>query len=79
MNQGHTEIQNLKDNNENPTVIVHAGKINGTTAIPLPTEEEWRQDTSEDHDIGYINRILSLYQNLSARTSGARKFIDILL
>ena len=40
--------------------MVHAGNINKTTAIPLPTNEEWRQAISEDHDIGYIQRILSI-------------------
>ena len=59
MHQGYTETKQLKDNNEIPTVMVHARHINKTTTIPIPTEEEWRQATSEDHDIGYINRILS--------------------
>ena len=59
MHQGHTEIQQLKDNNEIPTVVVYAGQINETTTLPLPTEEEWMQDTSEDHYLGYIKRVLS--------------------
>ena len=39
MNQGHTETQQLKDKNETPTLMVHAGQINKTTTLPLPTEE----------------------------------------
>ena len=44
---------------EKTTVMVHAVHINKTTTLPLPNEEEWSQDTSEDHDIVYINSILS--------------------
>ena len=40
--------------------MVHAGQINKTTTVPLPNEEDWRQATSEDRDIGYIKRILSI-------------------
>ena len=58
MNQEQTETQHLKDNNETPTEKVHAGQINKTTTLHQPTKEEWRQDTSEDHDIGYIKNIL---------------------
>ena len=50
MNQGHTETQQLKNNNETTTLMVHAVYINKTTTLPLPTEEEWKQATSEDHD-----------------------------
>ena len=39
--------------------MVHAGHINETFKLPLPTEEEWMQATSYDHDLGYIKRILS--------------------
>ena len=39
--------------------MVHAGHINETTTLPLPTEEEWKQAASEDHHLGYIKRILS--------------------
>ena len=49
----------MKDKYETPTVMVHAGKINKTTTLRLPTEEEWRQATSYDNDLGYIRRILS--------------------
>ena len=42
----------MKDNNYTPTVVVHAGHINETPTLPIPTKEEWRQDTPEDHDIG---------------------------
>ena len=59
MYQGHTETQKLKDNNETSTVMVHADQINKTTTLHLPTEEEWMQATSEDHDLGYIKRVLS--------------------
>ena len=37
MHQGNTETQQLKDNNETPTGMVHAGLINKTTTLPLPT------------------------------------------
>ena len=59
MHQGHTETQYLKYKNETPTLMVHTVYINKTTKLPLPTEEDWRQDTLEDHDLGYIKRILS--------------------
>ena len=49
----------MKDKNETTTLIVHAGHINKTKTLPLPTEEEWSQATSEDHDLGYIKRILA--------------------
>ena len=39
--------------------MVHKVKINKTTTLTLHTEEEWNQATSEDHDLGYIKRILS--------------------
>ena len=57
--QGHIETKHQKDKNETLTVMVHVGKINKTTALTLPTEEEWRQATSEDHDLRYIKRVLS--------------------
>ena len=38
--------------------MVNVVQINETTTISLPTEKEWRQATSEDHDLGYIKRIL---------------------
>ena len=59
MNRGHTETKHLKDDNETSTVMVHTGQINKTTTLPLCNEEEWRQATSEDHDIGYIKIVLS--------------------
>ena len=59
MHQVHIEKQQLKYNNETPTVMVHVGKINKTTTLTLPNEEDWRQAISENHDIGYIKRILS--------------------
>ena len=40
--------------------MVHTGQINETTTLPLPTEEEWRQDTSEDHDLGFIKGVLAI-------------------
>ena len=58
MHQGHTETYQLKYNNETPTVMVRTGKINKNTKLPLPTEEEWSQATSQGHDIGYIKSIL---------------------
>ena len=38
---------------------MNAGQINETKTLYLPTEEEWRQATAEDHDIRYIKIILS--------------------
>ena len=32
--------------------MVQAVKINETETLCLPTEEEWRQVKSEDHDLG---------------------------
>ena len=52
MNQKNTEKQQLKDKNETPTEMVHAGHINKTTTLPLPTDQEWRQTTSEYHNLG---------------------------
>ena len=49
----------MKDNNDTPAVVVHAGHINENTTLPLRTKEEWRQATSEDHNPGYIKRVLS--------------------
>ena len=54
MHQGNTETQHLKDNNETTTVMVHVDQINKNITLPLPTEEERRQPTSEDHDLEYI-------------------------
>ena len=59
MHQGNTETQHMKYNNETPTVVVHVGQINETTTLNLSTEEECSQATSEDHDLGYIKRVLS--------------------
>ena len=38
MHHVHTETKHLKYNNETPTVMVHAGHINKTTTLPIPTE-----------------------------------------
>ena len=46
MHQEHTATKQLKDTVETPTLMVHAVNINETTTLPLPTEEEWIQDTS---------------------------------
>ena len=56
---GAYKTHHMKYNNETPTYMVHAGQINETTTLPLPTEEDWKQATSEENDIGYIRRILS--------------------
>ena len=56
MHQGNKEIQQLKNSNETPTVMLHTGHINETKTLPLHAEEELRQATSEDHYIGYIKR-----------------------
>ena len=39
MRQEHTEPQQLRDNNKLPKVMVHAGHINKTTTLTIPTEE----------------------------------------
>ena len=39
--------------------MVNAVHINETTTLGIPTEEYWRQATSEYHHLGYINNILS--------------------
>ena len=59
MYQGKTARKQQKYKYETPTVMVHAGQINETRTLCLPTEEEWRQATSEDHYLGYIKNILS--------------------
>ena len=59
INQGRTETLKLKYNGETLTVMVNLVQINKTTTLSLPTEEEWSQTTSQDHDLGYIKRILS--------------------
>ena len=56
---GADSNKNTKDKGETPTVIVYDGQINETATILLPTEEEWSQNTAEDHDLKYIKRILS--------------------
>ena len=59
MNQGQTETQKLKDRDKIPTVMVHAVQINENTTLYIPSEEDWRQNTSQDHDIGYIHDTVS--------------------
>ena len=39
--------------------MVHVRNINENETLCLPIEEEWRQATSEYHDLGYIKNILS--------------------
>ena len=39
MHQGHTGKQQLKYNNETPTLMVHAGQNKKTRTLPLLTEE----------------------------------------
>ena len=39
--------------------MLHEVNINETTTLCLTKEEEWRQATSEYHDIGYIKNTLS--------------------
>ena len=52
MNHEKTATIVLKNKGEISIGMVHARQINKTTTLILPTEEEWRQDTSEDHDLG---------------------------
>ena len=59
MYQGKTGTKQLKYKDETPIVMVQTGNINETTTLSLPTEEEWRKATSDNHDIGYIQNILS--------------------
>ena len=58
MNQGNNATTQPKDNIETSTVMVHSVHINETTTLFLPTEEDWMQAKSEDHDLRYINRII---------------------
>ena len=39
--------------------MVNIGHINETTTLPIPTEEEYKQATSEDYDLIYNKSILS--------------------
>ena len=39
--------------------MVNEVHINKTITLTLPTEGECSQDTLEDHDLGYIKKILS--------------------
>ena len=57
--KGKNAAMHLEDKSETTTVMVHAGKINETTALCLTTAEEWRHAISEYHYIIYIKRILS--------------------
>ena len=68
MNQGQTETQKLKDKDKIPTVMVHAVHTNETTTLCIYTEEEWRQATPEDHDLGYNKNILSVTQETKIHT-----------
>ena len=52
-----TATKQLKYNGEISTGTMYAVHINETTTLPLPTEQEWSKDTSDDHDIGCIKRI----------------------
>ena len=65
MKYGQTAKKQLKNKGEITTGTVHAGQINKTITLTIPTEEEWRQATSYDHDIGYIRSILSIPQETS--------------
>ena len=49
-------------------MVVHTGHINKTTTLPLLTEEEWSQATSDDHNIGYFKRILSIIEETTIDT-----------
>ena len=39
-------------------IMVHVRNINKSTALCLPTEEEWGQATEEYHNLNYINNTL---------------------
>ena len=43
-------------------MMVHVGQINKTTTLTLPTEEEWRQATSEDRALRYIKRFYLVHR-----------------
>ena len=60
MHYKQTATKQLKDKYEIPTGMLYAGHINKTTTLPLPTEEDWGQATSEDHYLGYIKSVLSI-------------------
>ena len=44
---------------ETRMVMVNQGQKNETTTLCIPTEEQWRKSTAEDHDLRYIKSILS--------------------
>ena len=46
MKHGQTAKKQLKNKGEITTGTVHAGQINKTTTLTIPTEEEWRQAKS---------------------------------
>ena len=50
--------KHLKYKDEIPTVMLNMVQIYQTTTLFLPTEENWRQATEEDHYLRYINSIL---------------------
>ena len=52
MHHKHTSIKQLKAKGEKPTVMVHAVQIKETTTLPLPTEGDLRQATSDYFDLG---------------------------
>ena len=52
MHHKHTSIKQLKAKGEKPTVMVHAVQIKETTTLPLPTEGDLRQATSDYCDLG---------------------------
>ena len=72
MHQGNTATKQLKDKDETTTVMVHARNINETKTLCIPTEKEWIQDTSEDHNLEYINNILSGTEDTPVQTKYPR-------
>ena len=67
---------------------------NGKTTICITTEEEWRKNTTEEHDLGYIkrfciiwrkhlltsnNRVTRVFQTFLVGTSRTIQWIDVIL
>ena len=64
MYQGQTAIQQLTDNDETTTLMVHTGNINETTTLCIPKEEEWI------HRVFYLVRSKHQFNPKSLGTRG---------
>ena len=58
LHQEKTSANIFKNKVKKPMIMVHVRNINKSTALCLPTEEEWGQATEEYHNLNYINNTL---------------------